>query len=91
MSPVEGVTEEGFCVGVPVDEAEVPANREELGVATEGLSLGVVCNALFFLAACFCSAMAIGDLISRCDAGFSMVSRSIVEKRTICRSMKTGF
>jgi hypothetical protein len=68
VSPVEGVTEEGFCVGVPVVEVEVPAKREELGVAAER-SLGVCCNALFFLAACFCSAMAIGDLMSRCGQG----------------------
>lgn len=56
---MEGVTEADV-------EAEAAANREEFGVAVEALSFGLCCSALFFLAACFCSAMAIGDLMSRC-------------------------
>lgn len=71
VSLVDGVTEAGFWapvplgIGVPEAEAGVAANREELGVTTEMFSVGFCSRALAFLVACFCSAMAIGDLISR--------------------------
>jgi hypothetical protein len=71
VSGVEDVTDVGFCapvppgVGVPDVEAGVAAKREELGVTTEIFSVGFCSSALAFLVACFCSAMAMGDLMSR--------------------------